>query len=110
MLITFQSEATGDVMMFGDVAQQLLDIIGKTLDQRGIITVEQLPEAIRRLKQATAKSNGQHMEKTEDEQEKEEKTPAGGQRPYVSLAQRAFPLIELLERALKAKVPVTWGV
>ena len=33
--------------------------------------------------------------------------PAGG---GVSFFQRAVPLLELLERSLKDKVPVTWGV
>ena len=36
----------------------------------------------------------------------EPKTPGGA----VSFFQRAVPLLELLERSLKDKVPVTWGV
>lgn len=31
-------------------------------------------------------------------------------RPFVSLAQRAAPLLDLLEWALKKRKPVLWGV
>jgi uncharacterized protein DUF1840 len=107
MLITFKSEASGDVMMFSDVAAQLLGIIGKSLEQRGVITVEQLPDAIARLKQAATANKAQLAKLQEPEQEK---SSAGGQRPFVSMAVRAVPFIELLERSLKAKKPVMWGV
>ena len=43
----------------------------------------------------------------EAEADEAEAKPAGG---GVSFFQRAVPLLELLERSLKDKVPVTWGV
>ena len=107
MLIVFKSKVAGDVIMFADVAMLLLDNMGKSRDKQGIFTVEQLPNAIKRLKQATAESR---THTAENDETKFEKTPAGGQRPFVSLAVRAVPLIELLERSLKANVPVVWGV
>ena len=54
MMITFQSQAAGDVMMFGDVAKQMLKIIGKEPADAGIVTVAQLPAAIAALKDAIA--------------------------------------------------------
>ena len=42
MLITFKSPASSDVMMFGDIARQMMGIIGKEVTDKGIITVEQL--------------------------------------------------------------------
>ena len=39
-----------------------------------------------------------------------EKAEGGGSRPYVSLTQRAVPLLELLEWSLKKRKPVVWGV
>ncbi|TAK91437.1 MAG: DUF1840 domain-containing protein [Burkholderiaceae bacterium] len=104
MLITFDSKASARVMMFGDVAQQLLQLIGKTPDQKGVITVEQLPEAIGRLRHVAAVSKAQRGEENEG---------GDGQtrgRSTVSLAQRAAPLLELLESSLKAQEPVVWGV
>jgi len=108
MLIVFKSKAAGDVMMFGDVARALMEIMGKIPDATGIVTVAQLPQAIARLKAAVAQDKAEHP--VDDDGERVfEKTPDGGKREYVSLARRAVPLIELLEYSLKEEVPVIWG-
>ena len=39
MLITFKSKASGDVIMFGDVAKRLMEVMGKSPDNQGIVTV-----------------------------------------------------------------------
>lgn len=109
MLIVFKSKAAGDVMMFGDVAHTLMEIMGKEPGPQGIVTVEQLPEAIARLKAAVAQDKAERPVVDHDERIFE-KTPEGGKREHVSLARRAAPLIELLEYSLKEEVPVTWGV
>ena len=109
MLIIFKSKAAGDVMMFGDVAQSLMEIMGKSPEAKGIVTVEQLPDAIARLKAAVAQDKAERPVVDHDER-LFEKTPEGGKREYVSLARRAVPLIELLDYSLKEEVPVTWGV
>jgi hypothetical protein len=109
MLIIFKSKAAGDVMMFGDVAHSLMEIMGKAVTEKGIVTVEQLPEAIARLKAAVAQDKAERPAVDHDELVYEQ-TPEGGKREAVSLARRAVPLIELLEYSLQEKVPVTWGV
>lgn len=109
MLIIFKSKAAGDVMMFGDVANSLIKIMGKDATGKGIVTVEQLPGAIARLKAAVAEDKTANPVIDHDERQFE-KTPEGGKREAVSLARRAVPLIELLEYSLKEEVPVTWGV
>lgn len=109
MLIIFKSKAAGDVMMFGDVANSLMEIMGKAATGKGIITVEQLPQAIARLKAAVAQDKAANAPVDHDER-RFEKTPEGGKREAVSLARRAVPLIELLEYSLKEELPVTWGV
>jgi hypothetical protein len=109
MLIVFKSKAAGDVMMFGDVAHTLMEIMGKDPADKGIVTVEQLPEAIARLKAAVAQDKAEKPVIDHDERVFE-KTPEGGKREVVSLARRAVPLIELLEYSQKEEVPVTWGV
>ncbi len=109
MLIIFKSKAAGDVMMFGDVAHAFMEIMGKAPEPRGIITVEQLSDAIARLRGAVTQDKAENPVVDHDERIYE-KTPEGGKREYVSLARRAVPLIELLEYSLKEKVPVTWGV
>jgi hypothetical protein len=54
MLVKFISSTSGQIMMFAAVARQLLDILGKDCSARGVITTEQLPEAIERLRLAAA--------------------------------------------------------
>lgn len=102
MIVTFKSKATSDVIMFGDVAYALMKIIGKRPETKGILTVEQLPDAIAALQAVVA------QEKRAGTVDEEEGTPAIAQR--VSMAQRALPLLELLECSLKKKTPMVWGV
>ena len=112
MIVTFQSPASGDVIMFGDVAQRMMKLMGKDVTDKGIVTVEQLPDAIARLKAAIEEDK---RERAGVQEEDLPKTEAGGghaqsSRPFVTLTQRAVPLLELLEWSLKKKKPVVWGV
>jgi hypothetical protein len=113
MIVIFQSPASGDVIMFGDVAQRMMKLMGKDVTDKGIVTVEQLPEAIARLKAAIEEDKQQRAGLQEEDLPRTEPAAAsGGQgsRPFVSLTQRAVPLLELLEWSLKKKKPVVWGV
>lgn len=105
MIITFCSPASGDVIMFGDVARQMMTLMGKTVSDEGIVTVEQLPDAIARLRAAMTEDKARRQGHQDDE---EEARPGMGGGP-VSLTQRAVPLLELLEWSLKKHKPVTWG-
>lgn len=104
MIVTFKSKAAGDVIMFGDIAHALMKIMGKDPDPQGIITPEQLPAAIAALKAAVQESRRQPAADEDEEAQKPAMTQA------VSLAQRAVPLLELLEWAQKKSAPVMWGV
>lgn len=107
MIITFKSKAAGDVIQFGEVAKRLLGIIGKDPESTtGIITAEQLPDALARLKAAVAAERAElgGRSRYDDENEQQGKPPA------ITLSQRAVPLIELMEYAQRDKAPVTWGV
>lgn len=112
MIVTFQSPASGDVIMFGDVAQRMMKLMGKEPSDKGIVTVEQLPEAIARIKAAIEEDKQQRAGKSPEDlpQTEPDGGDAGSSRPYVSLTQRAVPLLELLEWSLKKEKPVVWGV
>jgi len=110
MIVIFQSQAAGDVIMFGDVAYRLMEVMGKEPAATGIVTVEQLPDTIARLKTAIARDKESRAGLSEDDLPQTEEAPDGSKRAYVSLTQRAVPLIELLEWSLKKQVPVVWGV
>lgn len=107
MLIIFKSPASGDVIMFDKNGKEMLGVLGKDpQDPKGIITVEQLPAAIAALKAAIAEDKANQKEAAEDPDNEAPPTMGTG----VSFFQRAVPLLELLERSLKDKKPVTWGV
>ncbi len=112
MLVTFKSAAAADVIMFGEPAKELIRILGKDpSDAKGIVTLEQLPDAIARLRTAIDEDRlRQSLRDTEqDELEAEEEGRTGMAAP-VNLAQRAWPLLEMLEISLKDGAPVVWGV
>ncbi len=115
MIITFKSPAAGDLIMFGDVAQRLLHIMGKDPSEKGIITVEQLPSAITQLKAAIAEdkaqlatSNNTKADADQPDTSEHESSNTKGS-PMISLYQRATPLLELLTWAMKKNKPVVWG-
>lgn len=110
MIVVFQSKASGDVIMFGDVAHKMMELMGKEAGDKGIVTVEQLPAALASLKAAIAAEKEERKNLAEEDLPQFEQAPDGSRRPYVSLSQRATPLVELLEWSLKKKVPVVWGV
>ncbi|MCF8199242.1 MAG: DUF1840 domain-containing protein [Sulfuritalea sp.] len=109
MIVTFQSPASGDVIMFGDVAQRMMKLMGKDVTDKGIVTVEQLPDAIARIKAAIEEDKQQRAGLSEEDLPRTE-SGGGSSRPFVTLTQRAVPLLELLEWSLKKKKPVVWGV
>ena len=112
MIIIFKSPASGDVIMFGDVAKRMMKLMGKEPTDKGIVTVEQLPDAIARIKAAIEEDKQQHAGKSPEDLPETEPAGSGsqGSRPFVTLTQRAVPLLELLEWSLKKKKPVVWGV
>ena len=96
MLITLKSSSSGDVIMLEPSGKQVLELMGKDVSvSQGIITIDQLPGAIAALKLAA---------------QADEATAAGSNANHgIRLFQRAPPILELLERSLKDKAPVTWG-
>ncbi|MDR2925385.1 MAG: DUF1840 domain-containing protein [Azoarcus sp.] len=113
MLTTFKSKADADVLMFGDAAKQLLALLGKDENaKQGIMTLEQLPDAVKRLEAAIEIERAQESAKDMAERETEEEADieAGriGMAATVNLAQRAWPLLDLMRRSLAAHEPVIW--
>jgi hypothetical protein len=110
MLITFKSKAAAEIIMYAEHAKPLLDIIGKTLEPaaqpRGIITAEQVPAALAKLKAAADQTLAAVRSECKPFDDAE---PSPGEPISVSLAQRAYPLIDMLERAQKMEREITWG-
>lgn len=106
MLITFKSHASGDVIMLENNGKDLLSLLGKDpTEAKGIVTCEQLPDAIAAIRKAIGADKTRHPDPVDTGIETDG-TPDDG----IRLFQRALPLLELLERSSKDGVPVTWGV
>ncbi|MCG9756252.1 DUF1840 domain-containing protein [Shewanella insulae] len=99
MLITFKTKHYANITLFGDVAQTFLKILGHSNSVPGAIRAEDVPSALARLQQAVANAPTQPSQSEDDEDDKG---------PYVSLKQRALPLIELFESAAKNNDNVMW--
>ncbi len=97
MLVTFTSNASADITMFGDVALSLLKMMGHSATVPGAILAADVPQALHQLKVAVdaGKSTMPVADKDADE-------------PAVSMANRALPLINLLAAAAKKNSDVMW--
>ena len=104
MLYKFKSDAGADVIMLEANGRQVLEIIGKGPDAKGILLPEQMAAARAALEAAIAREEAQGKPTDEDDEESQ----AAPKR--ISLRMRARPLVMLIEHSAKAKVPITWGV
>lgn len=106
MLVTFSTKVSADITMFGDVAVELLKYMGQTGVVPGALLGPDTPLALERLKQAVAIVGARPAgNPSSTDEEGEEGEPAT---PFVTLRQRAVPLIGLLEAAAAEKADVTW--
>lgn len=109
MLVTFNSSVSGEMLMLAEVAKRLLGLIGKECTARGVITAEQLPDALARLRHAVAAEKaGQQEAGTVDNgyPDLDDETAA---EPPVGFARRAFPFIEMLEWTQREDGFVLWA-
>ena len=98
MLVTFSCPVYANITMFGDVAVHLLKLMGHSGTVPSALLAADVPAALARLKAATAATAP------------EPPPPETGweDEPAVSLAHRAFPLIELLKAAVRDECDVMW--
>jgi hypothetical protein len=100
MLVTFKTKAYANITMFGDVAVRLLRMMGHSGTVPSAILADDVPAALERLKAAIAEEKRRAAAEPESGDPEKE--------PKVSIANRALPLIELLEAAVKKHADVMW--
>lgn len=105
MIYQFRSKAGPDVIMLADLTQRIFDILGRPLEHRGILTVEQLPPLITALETAILKDLEERSKSNTTKQENTEKPKLADR-----LGQRAYPFLELMKQAKAKDEPVLWGV
>jgi hypothetical protein len=105
MIYQFRSKAGPDVIMLADLTQRIFEILGRPLEPRGILTVEQLPALIITLETAILKDLEERAQSNAVGQENLEKPKLADR-----LGQRAYPFLELMKQAKAKDEPVMWGV
>lgn len=99
MLVIFKTDV-GNITMFGDVARQMIKMMGHSETIPGAILAEDIPQALSRLKAALAKEKApSSTDENEDDDDRE---------PAVSTAQRGLPLVNLLTAVAEAKCDLMW--
>jgi cyclopropane-fatty-acyl-phospholipid synthase len=104
MLYKFKSRATADLILLEPHGRQILQIIGKSPDVRGIVTAAQIPSAIAALEAAVVADEAQPPADDADENAEQEE-----RRDSVRLRQRAAPVIDMLKRSAAEDTDVVWG-
>lgn len=100
MIYEFKCRATGSIVMTQSVGEGILKAIDHDYSAKGVITTDQMPQAIAKLKALSEASPSAPQDASENDDDE----------THVPFAQRAFPFIEMLEEALAAGKDVTWGV
>lgn len=103
----FKSRETGDLVMLRPHGKRLLEILGKDPDVAGVLLPDDIARAIEAIRAAVL------VEEADQKQQREQAAARGEPAPEfdaVSLRMRSTPFIEMLERCLKARVEVVWGV
>ncbi len=116
MLVKLTSSTSGEMIMFAEQVRRLYEIIDKECTARGVFTKEQVPEALAKLHHAVhAEKMALHAarhEASEDDIDDADETPDDEDyktgRVVVNLAQRATPLIHLMERTQKEAGFILW--
>jgi uncharacterized protein DUF1840 len=108
MLITFKCRAAPDVVMLENLAQYLVGIVGKRLGQRGVITHDELGDAITKLEAAIVNDKKERAEHEGHFHEGEEGHDS--HEIPIGLAQRAYPFLDMLRAAQKENADIVWGI
>ncbi len=108
MIYKFKSKASGDIIMLGAHGDAVLRLLGREPAAQGIIEVADLAAAISALRQAAdadAGGGAAAVAVAGDGRRSD-----GDPDSVVSLRRRVWPLVEMLQRAQAAAVPIVWGV
>lgn len=113
MLYKFKSKVCSDIIMLEPQGRQILTIWGReeaSLAQPGILLPADIPAALEALHAAVAHDEAQRAQAAQAAQESGEAAGAAPIAQGVSLRLRAVPLVDMLERSLKAGKEIVWGV
>ncbi len=96
MLVKFTSRSYADITMFGDVAKDMLSAMGQSGVIPGALNPQDIPRALENLQAAVDRSKAEPAAQDDDESFQP------------GFAQRALPLLALLQAAIDADKDVVW--
>ena len=97
MLVTFHSRAWGDITMFGDIAVELLKMMGHTGTVPSAILAKDIPPALDQLQNKLGVTVPAGRVNEDEDSE-----------PNVDLRKRAYPLIQMLRASAREGTDVLW--
>jgi hypothetical protein len=106
MLITFSTKVSADITMFGDVAVELLKLMGQTGAVPGALLGPDIPPALEKLRHGIAAIGARPAGNPPPDPLEEDE--AENRAAFVSLRQRAVPLMQLLDAAARENADVIW--
>ena len=105
MLVTFHTKAYANITMFGDVAKQLLELLGHSGTIPSAIKAEDVPAALARLEAALQQRRAADAADLKEGDRRRDDYDAPRK---VTLSQRAVSLLELLRAAAANNADVMW--
>lgn len=113
MAYKFKSRATADLTMLDASGKQIMQILGKTPGEPGIVTVEQIPGAIAALEAAVVEDDARRKVIEQEAQTGEHQNGADAARlreelGSVTLRQRVTPLVTMLRDSAAERKDVIW--
>lgn len=110
MLYRFKSKATGDILMLQPQGERFLRALGREPSAQGILEPADMAAALGALQKAMEDDErARDLGLRRDDDQAASAIDAENQQP-VSLRQRLWPMVEMIERARAAGEPVVWGV
>ena len=107
-VVKFRSKASAEIVMLQSHAEKLFSIMGVELGGQGVIPNENLSGAIARLSAAVLEEKMAQQSAPPMTEDEEAAQPKGMGAP-VSLQQRAYPLLKMMQDAQKNDADVHWG-
>ncbi|MEO8526963.1 MAG: DUF1840 domain-containing protein [Caldimonas sp.] len=106
MHYVFKSKADADLIMMEPAGDQILRILGREPSRQGIIEATAMAAAMRAIEDAVA-AEAAASSRSGGNDDKDESSL---REPRVGLAQRAWPLLEMMKRSLAERSDIVWGV
>lgn len=107
MIFRFYSKASADLIMLADTAKAIFAVLGKPMEPKGIISVDQIPQALQALQDAISVEAEQKAQAIAEAKAQNLPKPKSS---GIGLAQRSHSLQAMLKQSLAANEAVLWEV